>query len=141
MASVTGVGLPGYEIRMSETYNKDHKSLMQLYKQVIMFDDYLDNRFSDLLPIMKHTEARGLSYGLYDIERFAGMYLTHILSMSYNVWDESHARYPVLLERIKDLVKECPFEFSALVSTWEDEFVRIHERKVKNCKVRVFPIK
>ena len=100
-------------------------------------------RFQKILDMRKHLitcykpvlneylcrEAYGITWGRKNYEDYSFGFLVQVLMRSYSVYNETHKRYPIILELIK---KHHP--------EWVRAFERDHEDKLRLCKVEIYPI-
>ena len=127
---IFGGGPKGYNAMVIGGYIDLNPEKFKGFKEACLLRDELIERYRAVIPISQICRANGLIYGCESSEEYGNKFLVWVLMNSYNVFDESHTRYKEILSVIERYNPE-----------WTDRFKRDHDRKVRICKVNIFPIK
>lgn len=126
---IFGGGPKGYNAMVIGGYIDLNPDKFKLFIETCRFRDVLIERYKSVLPSRQICLASGLIYGCESPQEYAHKFLVLVLMDSYRVFDETHVRYKDILSRIEQYNPE-----------WVESFKREHERKLKMCKVDIFPI-
>lgn len=113
----------------ADNYISKREDLMKIYKEIFETCDKFLSLYEGFLKESERCRTMQLAWGVRSVERYKNNFLLHVLMNSYNVFDESHKRYPVLLGYVEANNPE-----------WLEKVVKGHNEKLRKCKVSVYPL-
>ena len=102
---------------------------MKIYKEIFEACDNFLSVYAGFLSDSERCHTMELTWGMLSVDRYKDRFLLLVLMNSYRVFDESHKRYPVLLDWVK---KNNP--------EWLEKVIKDHSEKLRKCKVSVYPL-
>lgn len=109
------------------TYIKTNQNLIRERIKAFKECDRIIDEYKDVLTDTDVCKAKALYWGCDSPEEYRHKFLVLILMDAYRVWDESHMRYPVLLNAIEQRDPQ-----------WKARFESEHERKLNRCKRPIY---
>lgn len=121
--------IPRAAVSDTANYLSKREDIIRLNQMVGEACEKFLTSYAGFLNGQEKCRAQSLIWGIRSVKEYYNKLLVQVLMASYNVWDESHLRYPVLL----DVVKENNPD-------WVERIVKNHDEKLKKCKVSVYPL-
>lgn len=117
------------EIVDAYNYIHENEKLKKIYAEVDCKMRELIEQYAAVLTQSEICKAYLDFWGSRAVEQYCERFFTYVLCNTYNVFDESHSRYILVLDAIKQNNPE-----------WVTAFEHEHERKLAQCKVSVYSL-
>ena len=117
------------EASITETYLANHPKVREQILETRKLVDHLTETYKEVLGIGGTINAKVLNSSIREPLEYKKSFMYSALMQSYRVFDNSHSKYPRLLELVKENDPE-----------WVKYVEADHDAKLSRCKVPIYKI-